>query len=53
MQFNFCYDFALNNKLKNNGIPFITTAVSNDQKRFWLFWRTDEVNLIIKQYINQ
>lgn len=29
----FCYDFGLKNKLKENGIKFITTAISNDQKK--------------------
>ncbi|MBT2736146.1 hypothetical protein [Bacillus sp. ISL-7] len=58
MEFNknmlfFCYDFSLKNKLKANGIKFITTAISNDERRFWLFWRTEEVNVIMQQHINQ
>jgi hypothetical protein len=49
----FCYDLALKNKLRSNDIKFITTAISNDGKRFWLFWRTDDVNTIIKQHVKQ
>ena len=49
----FCYDFALKNKLKSHGIKFITTAISNDQRRFWLYFRTEQVNLIINDYIKQ
>ncbi len=49
----FCYDFALKDRLKSHGIKFITTAISNDQKRFWLYFRTDEVNKIINDYIKQ
>lgn len=49
----FCYDFALKNKLKQKGIKFITTAISNDQRRFWLYFRTEEVNKIINDYIKQ
>lgn len=49
----FCYDLALKNKLKGKGIRFITTAVSNDQRRFWLYFRTDEVNEVIREHIKQ
>lgn len=49
----FCYDFSLKNRLKANGIRFITTAVSNDNKRFWLYFRTDEVNSVIQQHVKQ
>lgn len=49
----FCYDFALKNKLKENNIKFITTAISNDQRRFWLYFRTDELNKIVNNYIKQ
>lgn len=49
----FCYDFALQRKLKEHGVRFITTAISNNQKRFWLYFRTDEVNKIINDYIKQ
>jgi hypothetical protein len=46
----FCYDLALKNRLKGQGIKFITTAITNDNKRFWLFWKTDEVTRIIEQH---
>lgn len=49
----FCYDLALKNKLRSNDIKFITTAISNDGKRFWLYWRTDDVNEIIGQHVKQ
>lgn len=49
----FCYDLALKNRLKANGIKFITTAISNDQRRFWLYFRTDEVNEVIGQHVKQ
>lgn len=49
----FCYDLALKNKLKEHNIKFIVTAISNDGKRFWLYFRTDEVNNIINQHIKQ
>jgi hypothetical protein len=49
----FCYDFALKNRLKENNIPFITTAISNDQRRFWLYFRDEKVNQIINNYIKQ
>lgn len=49
----FCYDFLLQKRLKARNIKFITTAISNDQKRFWLYFRTDEVNTVIKQHIKQ
>jgi hypothetical protein len=49
----FCYDLALKNRLKGEGIKFITTAITNDNKRFWLFWRTDEVTQIIEQHGKQ
>ncbi|MEH7346005.1 hypothetical protein V7122_19365 [Bacillus sp. JJ1532] len=49
----FCYDFSLKNKLKANGIKFITTAVSNDNKRFWLYFRTEQVNSVIQQHVKQ
>ncbi|WP_342045146.1 hypothetical protein [Bacillus sp. OTU530] len=49
----FCYDLALKNKLKANNISFICTAISNDGRRFWQYFRTDEVNEIIKQHVKQ
>ncbi|CEG31422.1 hypothetical protein [Peribacillus simplex] len=49
----FCYDFLLQKKLKESNIKFITTAISNDQKRFWLYFRTEDVNAVIKQHIKQ
>jgi hypothetical protein len=48
--FFFCYDFGLQKKIKENGIPYITTAISNNGRRFWLFERTDTVNILIKEY---
>lgn len=55
MEFNknmlfFCYDLALKNKLKANGIKFIVTALTNDNKRFWLYWR-EEANAVIEQHV--
>lgn len=49
----FCYDLSLQRKLKANGIRFVATAISNDNKRFWLYFRTDEVNQMIQQHIKQ
>ncbi|MBS4191211.1 hypothetical protein KHA94_13565 [Bacillus sp. FJAT-49705] len=49
----FCYDFSLQRKLKANGVRFVTTAISNDQKRFWLYFRTEQVNEVIQQHVKQ
>ncbi len=49
----FCYDFSLQRKLKQKGIRFVCTAISNDQRRFWLYFRTPAVNEVVKQHINQ
>ncbi|WP_394137457.1 hypothetical protein [Cytobacillus oceanisediminis] len=49
----FCYDFSLKNKMKAKGIKYITTAISNDQRRFWLFFRTESVNQTIQEHIKQ
>lgn len=45
----FCYDRALHIELKEQNISYITTAISNSNKRFWLYWRDDKVNQILKQ----
>lgn len=45
----FCYDRSLHIRLKKSNVKFIVTAISNDNKRFWLYWRTEEVKEIIKQ----
>lgn len=57
MEFNknmlfFCYDLALHRTLKDKGITFITSAISNKNQRFWLYWRTPEVNQTIDSYFN-
>lgn len=44
------YDFGLKNRIKNEGINYLCTAVSNDQKRFWLFGRSPEVEQVIREY---
>lgn len=49
----FCYDIALQRKLKEHGVRFITTAITNDGRRFWLYFRTDEVIQIMKEYLNK
>lgn len=49
----FCYDFSLKNKLKSQGIKYIVTAISNSERRFWLFWRTKQVNQIIAEHVKQ
>lgn len=49
----FCYDLGLKNILKENDVPYITTALTNSNKRFWLYFRNEKVNEIIKQYIGK
>ncbi len=49
----FCYDFSLKNKMRDKGIKYITTAISNDQRRFWLYFRTEQVTQTIKEHVNQ
>ncbi|MFK9119117.1 hypothetical protein ACJEBK_19855 [Peribacillus frigoritolerans] len=49
----FCYDLALQRKLKQKNIKFITTAITNDSRRFYLYWRDERVNAVIKQHIKQ
>lgn len=46
----FCYDFGLKSILKENNVPYITTALSKNNKRFWLYFRDEKINKIIKQY---
>lgn len=48
----FCYDFSLRNKFSEKGIRYVTTAISNNQKRFWLYIRTPEINEIIKEHLS-
>lgn len=48
--FLFCYDVLLHRKLKDENIPYITSAISNHDQRFWLYQRTDKVNSIVKQH---
>jgi hypothetical protein len=47
----FCYDFALKKKLTERKVEYITTATSNKGQRFWLYFRTPEVNEIIDGYL--
>ncbi|KQL54526.1 hypothetical protein AN964_14170 [Heyndrickxia shackletonii] len=49
----FCYDFALQRKLKAKGIRFVFTGLTNSLTRTWIYFRTDEVNEIIKQHVKQ
>jgi hypothetical protein len=49
----FCYDLGLKNIMRKNNIEYITTALTNNNKRFWLYFRTNEVNELIKQYMGQ
>lgn len=44
------YDFGLKNKLKEDGINYLCTAISNDRKRFWLYGRSDRLHQAIKEY---
>lgn len=47
----FCYDLSLQRKLKERGIKFICTAITNDEKRFWLYFRTEEVKRVLKGHM--
>lgn len=49
----FCYDLALQRKLKEKGIRYVFTGLTNSLKRTWIYFRTDEVNEIIKQHVKQ
>lgn len=50
--FLFCYDVLLHRKLKSKGIEYITNAISNANQRFWLYYRSEEVNEILKEHSN-
>lgn len=46
----FCYDVALHRRLQEKGIKYITSAISNYNRRFWLYFRTEEVEKEIELY---
>ncbi|WP_182103222.1 hypothetical protein [Niallia taxi] len=46
----FCYDFQLHKKLKQAHIRYITKAYSMEGRMYWQYFRTDEVNRIIRQH---
>lgn len=46
----FCYDFGLQEMFKHEGVEYITTAISNAGRRFWLYERTPRIEKIIKSY---
>lgn len=51
-QLLFVYDRALHIQLKEAGFKFFTTAISNDNKRFWLYPRYEATETILKQHLN-
>lgn len=48
----YCYDYALYKRLKQARIPYITKAYSMEGRVFWQYFRSEEVNKVIRQYTN-
>lgn len=49
----FVYDRILHEKLKEDGIKFLVTATSNDNRRFWLYPRLDAEKILLQHLNNQ
>ncbi|MEC1155630.1 hypothetical protein [Cytobacillus horneckiae] len=49
----FCYDALLHRKIADKNIEFVTSAISNSNRRFWLYIRTPLVNQIIDEYFKR
>lgn len=49
----FVYDRVLHTKLKGDGIKFLVTATSNDNRRFWLYPRFDAEKILLQHLNNQ
>jgi hypothetical protein len=49
--FLFVYDIELHRLMKSKGIEFITSAISNQDRKFWLYFRSPEVIETLEEYI--
>lgn len=49
----FVYDRILHDKLKEDGIKFLVTAISNDHRRFWLYSRLEAESVLLQHLNNQ
>jgi hypothetical protein len=45
----FCYDVEKHLKIKEQGIRYICSAISNSGKRFWLYEQDEGLHKIINQ----
>jgi len=44
----FCYDVLLHRKLKKENIDYLVSAISNQERRFWLYPLSDRVKNVIE-----
>lgn len=44
----FCYDVLLHRKLKKANIEYLVSALSNHERRFWLYPLSDRVKSVIE-----
>ncbi|WP_248892952.1 hypothetical protein [Bacillus methanolicus] len=44
----FCYDLALK-KIERYGIEYITTAISNKGKQFWLYEKSEQLQKVLNE----
>jgi hypothetical protein len=51
-QLFFCYDVQLHRTLQGMNIEYLTSAISNSNRRFWLYFRSPEVEKLLKSRVN-
>lgn len=53
-QFFYCYDKNLKNFLLENGLRYITHAISiRDKRAFYMFWQSEELTKMIAEFQQQ
>lgn len=46
----FCYDVILHRKLKKENVEYLVSAISNHERRFWLYPMSEEVKSVIDSH---
>lgn len=49
----FCYDVVLHRELQDKGFEYLTSAISNSNRRFWLYYKSPDVKQIVDQHFSK